>query len=148
MQTSRLDDIATRFWQPALSTQSLDTQSLDGAIGLLDNQHGLVATDSSDIAQCVYTILSTPLGSDPHRPHFGSRLDEYIDYPISSARPYIAREVHRALKMWEPRLDLVKVDVHLAAAASAHLEVTIHWRITGDHTDDVFVTNLALGQLI
>ncbi|MEX3817970.1 hypothetical protein AB3X93_06210, partial [Paraburkholderia sp. BR14262] len=86
MQSSILSTIQTRFFQLALSTAATP-----GSSGLLGTHLGKVATDVDDIAQCIPIILHTPLGSDPHRPDFGSSVDDYLDSPINEARPSIAR---------------------------------------------------------
>jgi len=140
MLPSDINAIPTRFYQPALSTAVNGHPS-----GLLANALGQVVTDVGDIAQCIYIILHTALGSDPHRPTFGSDLYKYLDAPIDTARPFIAREVRRAPGQWEPRLDLVQVKVTPSDVAA--LEVDIYWQISADYSDQIFVTNLALGQL-
>lgn len=140
MQTSNINTIQTRFFQPALSTAATT-----GSSGLLANYLGQVVTDVEDIAQCIAIILHTPLGSDPHRPDFGSDVDQYIDDPMNTARPYIARECRRSLGKWEPRLNLVRVTVN--PSDIAQLAVGINWRISADDSNQIFVTNLAFGQL-
>ena len=75
----------TAHWQPALTGK------------------GFVA-DLEDIFQCVDTILTTPIGSVPLRPDFGSNIFLYVDYPINRARPHLVRETVDALKKWEPRI--------------------------------------------
>ncbi|MBN3779912.1 hypothetical protein G3O06_20460 [Burkholderia sp. Ac-20345] len=140
MQSSDTTTIQTRFFQLALSTQATAASG-----GLLADAVGQVVTDVDDIGQCVTIILHTPLGSDPHRPDFGSNVDRYIDYPINIARPYIAREIRTALARWEPRLDLVQVSV--APSDIAKLAVGIRWQVAAAYSNDIFVTNLAFGRL-
>ncbi|MEX3614143.1 MAG: GPW/gp25 family protein [Burkholderia gladioli] len=139
MQVSDIHAIPTRFFQPALSRVARDAR------GLLDDALGQVVTDVADIEQCISIILFTPQGSDPHRPTFGCNVDRYIDMPIDTARPYLARDIRRALTMWEPRLDLVRIEV--LPLDIAQLGVRISWQISADYSDQIFVTNLALGQL-
>lgn len=65
----------------------------------------------ADIQQCVSNILETPLGSNPIRPDFGSRIHEYLDWPINEARPHIVRESVEAIRRWEKRLTVTRVQV-------------------------------------
>lgn len=51
-----------------------------------------------DLRQEIYLILSTPLGSIPHMPDFGSRIYEYLDKPPIIAKPLIIAESYRAIK--------------------------------------------------
>lgn len=140
MLPSDINAIPTRFFQPALSSAVNGSPS-----GYFSDALGMVMTDVEDIEQCITIILHTPLGSDPHRPTFGADLDRYVDYPLDSARPFVAREIRRALGLWEPRLDLVQV---LAQASDiAQLGVAIYWQISADYSNQIFVTNLAFGQL-
>lgn len=140
MQSSDLTSIQSRFFQPALSSRVTTTSG-----SALADALGMVVTDVDDIGQCIGIILHTPLGADPHRPDFGSNVDRYIDYPINAARPYLAREIRTALSRWEPRLNLVQVTVNPSAIAK--LAVGISWRVAAAYTKDIFVTNLAFGQL-
>ena len=70
---------------------------------------GEVVEDIADINQCIRIILSTPKGSDPHRPEFGSDVWKYIDYPIKEAIPNIIREAIDAINTWEPRVRMKSI---------------------------------------
>jgi len=96
-------------WQPAL-----------GAAGEL-------VTGVADIDQAIRIILTTPLGSDAHRPQFGCRIHDYIDWPIDRARPHIVREIIAALNRWEPRMRIERVSVE-ANAQPEHVTIRIAWR--------------------
>lgn len=140
MQASNIATITSQFFSPALSTAITA-----GSGALLGNNLGMVVTDNDDIEQCIYIILQTPLGSDPHRPNFGSNLDQYIDWPLSAARPRIARDVQSALDLWEPRANLLKVNAQ--APAMAQLVVSLLWQPKGNYAGKPIVTNLAYGKL-
>ena len=100
-------------------------------------------TDVQDVEQCIRIILTTPKGSDPHRPLFGSDLHLYVDHPVNSARPHIVREAVMALMTWEPRIDVVNVTVSLADLAALACEVEWTFAVAG--AESTFITNLALG---
>lgn len=84
----------TEHWQPALEGDSY-------------------VTDLDDIHQCISNILTTPKGSQPLRPDFGSDLYLYIDSPIQESRPYLVRETIEPIKKWEPRVTPKRVQIAL-----------------------------------
>lgn len=92
-------------WQPALGG--------DGFVTAWD-----------DLRQAVRIILTTPLGTDPLRPDFGSRLADYLDWPIDRARPHVVRETVAAIRKWEPRAKIKRVRVFPAADDPARLIVS------------------------
>lgn len=141
MVNSDINSIPSRFFSPALSTQAIGAAAANA--GLFDNHHEQLVTDIDDISQCIRIIVSTPKGSDPHRPLFGCDVDQYIDYPINTARPYIVREITDALRAWEPRIKVIRVRVDVADISA--LTCYIEWTFAADVVGDAFVTNLALG---
>ena len=84
----------TAHWQPALEGEGF-------------------VEDLEDILQCVHTTLKTPKGSQPLRPDFGSDVHLYLDWPVNQARPHIVRESVEAIRQWEKRVDIKRVDVSL-----------------------------------
>uniref|UniRef100_A0A7C4AJ99 Baseplate protein n=1 Tax=Thermodesulfovibrio aggregans TaxID=86166 RepID=A0A7C4AJ99_9BACT len=86
-----IDQISAVDWQPKL-----------GDIGE-------VVEDISDVNQCIRIILSTPKGSDPHRPEFGADIWKYIDSPVNEAIPNIIREAIDAINTWEPRVRIKSI---------------------------------------
>lgn len=94
---------------------------------------GEVVTGIEDVAQCIAIILTTPRGSDPLRPTFGSDLWRFVDSPISAALPGIVREARSAIGTWEPRVNVISISAAPVIGDSqsgAHLEVTITWQLT------------------
>ncbi len=104
-------------WQPALGSDGF-------------------ACAYEDLRQAVRTILTTRLGSDPLRPDFGSRVPDYIDWPIDRARPHIVRETVAAIRKWEPRVKIKRVRVLPSDAAritvSCELSVADGTEITAE----------------
>ena len=101
-----LADIRSIHWQPALGNQTV----VEGA---------------DDIDQAIHIILGTPKGSDPHRPDFGSDIWRYLDRPVDQAIPHVVREVVEAIKKWEPRCDLMRVEPSIE---DSHVTVIVVWR--------------------
>ncbi len=81
----------TRNWQVSIITPGVAVEGIE------------------DIAQCVYTILTTVKGSDPLRADFGSDPHKYIDKPMNEVQPILTYEVSEALGKWEKRIVVKKV---------------------------------------
>lgn len=127
--------IAGRYFQPALSSAALN-----GA-PFFNDRIGEIVSDIADINQCVQVILSTPKGSQPHQPLFGSNVHRYIDWPINVASPHLVREIHVAIRAWEPRIKLISVRVFLSDIAALTAELV--WRFIADSQRQI-TSNLTL----
>ncbi len=103
--------ITAAHWQPALGTC------------------GEVVEGLRDIDQAIRIILSTPKGSDPHRPTFGSDLHLYLDWPTNRVTPHLVREAVDAIRLWEPRVSVVQVQIQIDAA---QITVRVQWRVAGE----------------
>lgn len=90
------------------------------------NEIGSVAEGVDDINQCIGIILTTPKGTVPHRPTFGSYIYKYIDYPVNSAKPNIIRETIDALSEWEKRVIVKSVSYE---ADEENVKVNVEWQL-------------------
>ncbi|MCB8919540.1 MAG: GPW/gp25 family protein [Ardenticatenaceae bacterium] len=79
----------------------------------INPQGGLSLTDeNSEIVQAIRIILMTAPGQRVMRPTFGCRLHELVFAPNNVATATLAqRYVEEALKMWEPRINVVNIVV-------------------------------------
>lgn len=103
-----------------------------------------VVQQFADIEQCIRIILGSPLGSDPLRPLFGSRVHDYLDWPLETARPHIVRETVTALAAWEPRIDVVRVTVSRGTSGERGT-VRVEWRLAGSLAGALAATTVTLG---
>ena len=103
--------ITAAHWQPALGTS------------------GEVVDGLRDIDQSIRIILTTPKGSDAHRPDFGSDLHLYIDWPVNRVTPHLVREAVDAIRRWENRVTLVQVQVGIE---EAQVFLRVQWRVADD----------------
>lgn len=103
--------ITAAHWQPALGTS------------------GEVVEGLRDIDQAIRIILTTPKGSDAHRPEFGSDLHLYIDWPVNRVTPHLVREAVDAIRRWETRVMVVQVQVRIE---EAHVFLRVQWRVADD----------------
>ena len=100
--------ITAAHWQPALGTS------------------GELVEGLRDIDQAIRIILTTPKGSDAHRPEFGSDLHLYIDWPTNRVTPHLVRETVDAIRRWETRVSVVQVQVSIDVE---HITVRVQWRV-------------------
>lgn len=100
--------LTSSYWQPKI-----------GALGD-------VVTALDDIHQCILTILSTPRGSDPHRPDFAVNLLDWVDRPINRVRAVMVQDVLRAIARWEARAAVKRVTVAVGTDG-ASLELSVWW---------------------
>ncbi|SED50829.1 GPW/gp25 family protein [Pseudomonas anguilliseptica] len=100
--------ITSAHWQPALSTP------------------GEVVEGLRDIDQAIRIILTTPRGSDPHRPEFGSDINLYIDWPTNRVVPHLVREAVDAIRRWEPRVTVVQVLVEIE---DERITLRVQWKV-------------------
>lgn len=103
-------------------------------------------TDDGDIAlaryeesvrQSVWIILGTSPGERVMRPDFGCGLQDLV-FSVGNATTegLVADEVRRSLTQWEPRLDLIEVQVANDPARPEALIVRITYRVRA--TNNVF----------
>lgn len=79
------------------------------------------------VRQSIWIILETDPGERLMRPNFGCGLRRYLMKPNTSAnRALMKRDVERALKAWEPRIQLETVNVEPGDEASLVL-IHIHY---------------------
>ena len=77
-----------------------------------DRGHMPLVAGPDKVAQSIRIILDTEPRERIMRPDFGCGLRRYLMQPNAVAtRALIQRDVERALRTWEPRIDLVSVDV-------------------------------------
>jgi hypothetical protein len=92
---------------------------------------GKTLSGEAHIAQSIGDILSTPLGTRTMRREYGSRLADLIDAPMNAlTRLLIIAATAGAIRRWEPRIALDKVEVS-GGTSSGSLGVTL----TGHRTD-------------
>ncbi|APC14519.1 baseplate protein [Pseudomonas frederiksbergensis] len=105
--------LTAAHWQPALGTS------------------GEVVVGLRDIDQVIRILMTTPKGSDPHRPEFGSDLHLYLDWPTNRVTPHLVRETVDAIRVWENRVTVVQVQVLID---EAQITVRVLWRVANGIT--------------
>jgi len=86
----------------------------------------------ADIERAIRLVLSTAPGERPMRPEFGCGIYQYVFAPADAGTAgSIAFEVSRALERWEPRIDVVGVDVDIDPDDQSVLYITLTYSIRG-----------------
>ncbi|HHY58593.1 MAG TPA: GPW/gp25 family protein [Chloroflexi bacterium] len=92
-----------------------------------------LTTAQNEIEQAIRIILGTTPGERVMRPNFGARLHELAFAPLNTETLTLARRfVEDALKMWEPRIELLDVQV-VADNRRACLLIAIEYEIKRTH---------------
>lgn len=99
----------------------------------VDGRGGIaLSTDTTDIDQAIITILSTGIGQRAMRPDFGCRIHDLAFAPINAQTlGLVQRYVEEAIGWWEPRIDLIEVEVTTDSSMRAvgKLIIDIHYRV-------------------
>lgn len=110
---------------------------------------GRIVQGIRDIGQSILFIASTMKGTDPLRPMFGCDLFDFIDQPLPTAGPSMARAIREAVNLWEPRVKLSSVKYSLQDERGekkrypAGIRFEIGWRLRGGSLSGQ--TNVFLG---
>ena len=97
-------------------------------------RHGGIALvgAETEIEQSILIILRTAPGQRVMRPEFGCELHDLVFMPNNSdTAAKVRRAVRQALGRWEPRIDVLAVDVRAGEAGC--LLIDIGYRIKATH---------------
>lgn len=103
------------------------TWTLDG----IDEQRRWPAADGErSVRQALWTILLTRPGERLMRPEFGVGIERFVHQPNhAGTRQLIASEVERAVRRFEPRIDLDEVEVVADPARASWVRIAIRYRL-------------------
>ncbi len=83
-----------------------------------------------DIEEAIRIILSTARGERMMRPDFGCGIHDLVFSPINSGTLAVVEvNVREALTVFEPRIDLINVEVSDREAEQGRLSISIDYRI-------------------
>lgn len=100
----------------------------------------LVSRDQ-ELSESIRLILSTAKGERPMRPEFGCGIHDQVFAPLDATTAgRVAYDVRAALDRWEPRIDVLSVDVTYAAETTGvmYIDITYAERETNDRRNLVF----------
>lgn len=108
------------------------------AFPLQVNQRGEIALarGNTDIEQSIRIILETSPGERVMRPEFGCRAKELLFAPRdATTQGLMAYHVRRALRRWEPRVNVLAIDVSIDPDRDGVLLVEIHYEVKATHDE-------------
>lgn len=117
--------MSAQQWQPKLGTPGERVYGLD------------------ELEQALNIVLRTRVRSVPGRPEFGTDFDAIIDAPANVVRPYVVREVMRAVAASEPRIRVLAV-VPGPMQVSGRLSIAVRWAPSPGGTERV--TEVEVGR--
>jgi uncharacterized protein len=95
--------------------------SLQGGIQL--------SSEAQKVKESIWIILRTSLGERLYRPDFGSRLSELAFEPLNSTTMIQIRlYVSEALEVWEPRIEIDRVDTE-PDPVRGRVDIIINYRL-------------------
>lgn len=93
-----------------------------------------MATYEDDVAQAIRIILGTNPGERLMRPEFGAGLRDFLFEPINtSTMSLIEMRVRESLIDWEPRIDVLDVQVSAADRAQGKIQIEVPYRIRANN---------------
>ncbi len=102
----------------------------------VDSHGGLALShQDQDVEEAIAVIIGTARGERPMRPEFGCGIHDYVFETIDArAVGRFELEVRLALQRWEPRIDVLSVDVDTSVAERGELliEILYSLRATND----------------
>jgi phage baseplate assembly protein W len=85
-----------------------------------------------ELEESMRLILGTALGERPMRPEFGCAIHDYVFAPADATTAgRLAYEVQASLERWEPRIEVVDVDVTVDVTDATILYLDISYAIRG-----------------
>ncbi|WP_112242941.1 GPW/gp25 family protein [Kribbella monticola] len=101
-----------------------------------------VVRGAEKLEQGMRLILQTYPGERVMRPDFGSRLRDFLfEAATPATRVLLAREVERAISAWEPRVEVLGVDVSTDDGVDGLLHIAIGYRVRGTATSRELVVD-------
>jgi phage baseplate assembly protein W len=95
-----------------------------------------LARGERDIEQAIRIILETHPGERVMRPEFGCRVHDLVFAPYDAATEGLAiMYVEEALERWEPRVDVLEVNVSENPNHEGALSIEIRYRVKDTHDE-------------
>ena len=87
-----------------------------------------------EIEESIRLILGTAPGERPMRPEFGCGIHNYVFAPADATTAgRLAAEVRSSLERWEPRIDVLAIDVLFDAVDQGTLYINLNYAISGSN---------------
>jgi hypothetical protein len=103
----------------------------------LRTENGKIAWSKYEdsIRESILLILGTSIGERLMRPDFGCAIHDLVfSVNDTSTASFAIFHVEEALKKWEPRIELIKVDANADEQEVNRLNISIEYRIISSNT--------------
>ncbi|MGK7872180.1 MAG: GPW/gp25 family protein [Xenococcaceae cyanobacterium] len=105
----------------------------------------MVAEETS-VRQAILLLLSTRPGERVMHPDYGCRLHQLVFSPNDETTAGLAiYYVQQALELWEPRIQIIRLDANRHATDLNKLEIILEYQVRGSQHQETlgFAINLA-----
>lgn len=112
-----------------------------GGIAMVDNRES--------VRQAILLLLSTIPGERVMRPGYGCQLYRLLFSPNDETTAGLAiHYVRQALEMWEPRVEILKLDAERSSESPEELLISLEYRVRATQQIDIttFSFNLSEGR--
>lgn len=112
-------------------------------------QKGGVAlvSDELDIEQSLGILLSTELGERVMRPDFGCDLHHLLFETLNATtRTYVADLIRKAILLYEPRIDVERIEFTPAEGDDNVIDITIEYRVRSTNSRSNYVYPFYLNE--
>jgi uncharacterized protein len=93
-----------------------------------------LVSHARELEESIRLVLSTSYGERPMRPDFGCGIHDLVFAPADATTAgRIAYEVRLSLARWEPRIEVVDVDVSLDDVDPATMYIDIRYSVAGSN---------------
>jgi len=83
-----------------------------------------------DIKEAIWIILGTSKGERVMRPDFGCGIHDLVFAPINTATiTLVETSIREALTIWEPRIELIRVEASDEGSEEGKMIVSIDYRV-------------------
>lgn len=84
----------------------------------------------TDIKEAIWIILGTAKGERVMRPDFGCGIHDFVFSPLNTATlSLVENTVREGLTLWEPRIELIKLEVIPEESDQGKLLVSIDYQV-------------------
>ncbi len=95
-----------------------------------------LASEERDIEEAIGLVISTEKGERVMRPHFGSDVHELVFGPSNPTTfGRLEHYVQEALRLWEPRVEVLDVSVDTSAHGEGVLLVKVGYRVKATNSE-------------
>ncbi|HZU69821.1 MAG TPA: GPW/gp25 family protein [Ktedonobacteraceae bacterium] len=128
-----------------------DLDSPEGIVGLGLTPRGSIAMveGNDSVRQEILLLLSTIPGERVMRPDYGCQLHRLVFSPNDETTAGLAiHYVRQALNLWEPRIDVLRLDAERNADNAEQLIIRLEYRVRATQQSDTvaFAFDLAGGS--